>query len=110
MHARFELIESTSEIAPGIHLISLVSDKPGTLELRELSLVIETAQGVVLVVGCSHPGIEKIVETASPSIRESTPWLAAFICNGKRCGNSEGRHEPERCLESGFRGSGSLHG
>ena len=63
--AQFELIESTTEIAPGIHLISLVSDKPGTLELRELSLAIETAQGVVLVVGCSHPGIEKIVETAT---------------------------------------------
>jgi 7,8-dihydropterin-6-yl-methyl-4-(beta-D-ribofuranosyl)aminobenzene 5'-phosphate synthase len=63
--AQFELIESTTEITPGIHLISLVSDKPGTLELRELSLAIETAQGVVLVVGCSHPGIEKIVETAT---------------------------------------------
>ena len=62
--AHFELIESTQEIAPGIHLIALVSDKPGTLELRELSLALETPQGLVLVVGCSHPGIEKILAEA----------------------------------------------
>src|SRR5438105_13338901 len=60
----FELIDKTTEIAPGIHLISLVSDKPGTMELRELSLAINTPEGVVVVVGCSHPGIDKIVESA----------------------------------------------
>ncbi len=63
--ANFELIEKTSEIAPGIHLIALVSDKPTTLELRELSLAIDTPDGIVLVVGCSHPGIDKIVEAAT---------------------------------------------
>src|SRR5246500_3223013 len=63
--ANFELIDKTTEVAPGIHLIALVSDKPGTLELRELSLAINTPEGIVLVVGCSHPGIDKIVEEAS---------------------------------------------
>jgi len=63
--ANFELVEKTTEVAPGIHLIALVSDKPTTLELRELSLAIDTPDGIVLVVGCSHPGIEKIVEAAS---------------------------------------------
>ena len=63
--ANFELIEKTSEIAPGVHLIALVSEKPTTLELRELSLAIDTPDGVVLVVGCSHPGIDKIVEAAT---------------------------------------------
>ena len=63
--ANFELIEKTTEIAPGIHLIALVSDKPTTLELRELSLAIDTGNGIVLVVGCSHPGIDKIVEAAT---------------------------------------------
>jgi len=62
--ANFELIEKTTEIAPGIHLIALVSDKPTTLELRELSLAIDTPDGIVLLVGCSHPGIDKIVEAA----------------------------------------------
>jgi 7,8-dihydropterin-6-yl-methyl-4-(beta-D-ribofuranosyl)aminobenzene 5'-phosphate synthase len=63
--ANFELIEKTTEIATGIHLIALVSDKPTTLELRELSLAIDTPEGIVLVVGCSHPGIDKIVEAAA---------------------------------------------
>lgn len=42
-----------------------MSDTPGTLELRELSLAISTPEGIVIVVGCSHPGIDKIVAAAS---------------------------------------------
>ena len=61
----FELIDKTTEIAPGITLIALVSDFPGTKELKELSLAVNTPDGLVLVVGCSHPGIEKIVEAAA---------------------------------------------
>ena len=64
-NANVELIDKTAEIAPGIHLIALVSDKPGTLELKELSLAIETRDGIVLIVGCSHPGIDRIVEAAA---------------------------------------------
>ena len=63
--ANFELIDKTTEIAPGITLIALVSDAPGTKELKELSLAVNTSEGVVLVVGCSHPGIERIVEAAA---------------------------------------------
>jgi 7,8-dihydropterin-6-yl-methyl-4-(beta-D-ribofuranosyl)aminobenzene 5'-phosphate synthase len=62
--ANFQLIDKTTEIAPGVHMISLVSDKPGTLELRELSLAVDTPQGMVIVVGCSHPGIDNIVKAA----------------------------------------------
>jgi 7,8-dihydropterin-6-yl-methyl-4-(beta-D-ribofuranosyl)aminobenzene 5'-phosphate synthase len=61
----FELMDKTTEIAPDVHLIALVSDKPGTLELRELSLAINTPDGMVIVVGCSHPGIDKIVAAAA---------------------------------------------
>jgi len=63
--ANFQLIDKNTEIAPGLHLITLVSDKPGTLELRELSLAVNTPEGMVIVVGCSHPGIDKIVEAAA---------------------------------------------
>ena len=62
-NVNFELIDKTTEIAPRIHLIALVSNKPGTLELKELSLAIDTPDGIVLVVGCSHPGIDNIVRT-----------------------------------------------
>jgi 7,8-dihydropterin-6-yl-methyl-4-(beta-D-ribofuranosyl)aminobenzene 5'-phosphate synthase len=63
--ANFQLVDRTTEIAPGLHLIALVSDKPGTLELRELSLALDTPDGMVIVVGCSHPGLDKIVEAAA---------------------------------------------
>ena len=63
--ANFQLVHKTVQIASDIYLISLISDKPGTLELHELSLAIKTPNGMVLVVGCSHPGIDKIVEAAS---------------------------------------------
>jgi 7,8-dihydropterin-6-yl-methyl-4-(beta-D-ribofuranosyl)aminobenzene 5'-phosphate synthase len=63
--ANFELIDKTTEIAPGITLIALVSEAPGTRELKELSLAVNTPDGLVLVVGCSHPGIDKIVEAAA---------------------------------------------
>jgi 7,8-dihydropterin-6-yl-methyl-4-(beta-D-ribofuranosyl)aminobenzene 5'-phosphate synthase len=59
--ANFELIDKTTEIAPGMTLIASVSDAPGT---KELSLAADTSEGMVLVVGCPHPGIEKIVEAA----------------------------------------------
>jgi 7,8-dihydropterin-6-yl-methyl-4-(beta-D-ribofuranosyl)aminobenzene 5'-phosphate synthase len=63
--ANFQLIDKNTEIASDISLITLVSDKPGTLELRELSLAINTPEGVVLIVGCSHPGIDRIVQAAT---------------------------------------------
>jgi 7,8-dihydropterin-6-yl-methyl-4-(beta-D-ribofuranosyl)aminobenzene 5'-phosphate synthase len=63
--ANFQLVDKNTEIAPNIHLITLVSDKPGTLELHELSVAFSTPDGMVIVVGCSHPGIDRIVESAS---------------------------------------------
>jgi 7,8-dihydropterin-6-yl-methyl-4-(beta-D-ribofuranosyl)aminobenzene 5'-phosphate synthase len=53
-------------------LIAQISDAPGTKELKELSLAITTPDGIVLIVGCSHPGIEAIVAEAAainPRIR-----------------------------------------
>ena len=63
--ANFRLVDKNTDITPEIHLLTLVSDKPGTLELRELSLAIDTPNGLVVIVGCSHPGIDRIVELAS---------------------------------------------
>ena len=62
--ANVQLIDSLTEVAPGIAVLSTVSHTPGTLELRELSLALSTPEGVVVVVGCSHPGIETILEAS----------------------------------------------
>jgi 7,8-dihydropterin-6-yl-methyl-4-(beta-D-ribofuranosyl)aminobenzene 5'-phosphate synthase len=64
-NGKFVTVDSAREVTPGVHLISLVSDVTGTRELRELSLAIETSQGLVVVVGCSHPGVERIVSAAT---------------------------------------------
>jgi 7,8-dihydropterin-6-yl-methyl-4-(beta-D-ribofuranosyl)aminobenzene 5'-phosphate synthase len=63
--ANFELIDKTTEVSPGMTLLALVSDSPGTKELKELSLAINTPEGIVLIVGCSHPGIDAIVTEAA---------------------------------------------
>ena len=50
--------------APGITLMALVSETPGTRELKELSLAADTPDGLVPVVGCSALARSKIVEAA----------------------------------------------
>jgi 7,8-dihydropterin-6-yl-methyl-4-(beta-D-ribofuranosyl)aminobenzene 5'-phosphate synthase len=62
---RFIQVESPLEVAPGMRIIPTISSVQGTMELRELSLGIDTPTGQILLVGCSHPGIEKIVEAAA---------------------------------------------
>src|SRR6266480_4581179 len=62
--ANFVWDDNLTGVAPGISFISTVSQTPGTLELRELSLAIKSPKGLVLGVGCSHPGIEKILEAS----------------------------------------------
>jgi len=51
-------------IVAGVFLLPVVSDVPGTRELREITLALLTQGGLVLVAGCSHPGIEKILEAS----------------------------------------------
>src|SRR3954453_11609545 len=63
--ANIETIDKSTEIAPGMNLLALISDAPGTKELKELSLTLNTPQGMIIIVGCSHPGIDKIVEAAT---------------------------------------------
>jgi 7,8-dihydropterin-6-yl-methyl-4-(beta-D-ribofuranosyl)aminobenzene 5'-phosphate synthase len=64
-HANFVWIDNLTEVASGIFLISTVSQTPGTLELHELSLAIKSPKGVILGLGCSHPGVEKILEAST---------------------------------------------
>src|SRR5260370_16919520 len=62
--ANFVYVDSLTEVAPDTYLIPTISQTPGTLELRELSLAIKTPKGLILTTGCSHPGIEKILEAS----------------------------------------------
>ena len=64
-NARFMQINKATEVLPGFFLFSTQSDTPGTREMNEISMLFKTPSGGVLVVGCSHPGIEKIIESAT---------------------------------------------
>jgi len=73
----FVLVDKQTEISPGIFLVFTISKTPGTLELRELSLVLRGPEGLSVIVGCSHPGIEEILQAASaigPHVH--------FLCGG----------------------------
>ena len=63
--AKFTQIREPTEVLPGFWLFSTVSDVTGTKEMNEVSMAIKTPQGLIVMVGCSHPGIEKILEAAS---------------------------------------------
>jgi 7,8-dihydropterin-6-yl-methyl-4-(beta-D-ribofuranosyl)aminobenzene 5'-phosphate synthase len=58
-------VSQKTEVAPGIFILPGVSTTPGFLELKELSLAIKSPQGVILIVGCSHPGVEHIVQAVT---------------------------------------------
>src|SRR5919204_2312591 len=58
-------VSQRTEVAPGIFVLTGVSTSPGTLELKELSLAIKGPRGVILIVGCSHPGVEHILQEAT---------------------------------------------
>ena len=60
----FTWVTKTTEVAPGFHLILLNGTWGADLEVKEISLAIDTPDGIVLIVGCSHPTIEKVVEAA----------------------------------------------
>lgn len=64
----FSWVAETTEVAPGFHLIVLRGSWGVDLDVMEISLAIDTPQGVVLVVGCSHPTIEKVLEAAKTAI------------------------------------------
>lgn len=61
----FAIVTKTTEIFPGFYVITTQSQKPGTMEMNEVSLAMRTPKGLAVVVGCSHPGVEKILEEAA---------------------------------------------
>jgi 7,8-dihydropterin-6-yl-methyl-4-(beta-D-ribofuranosyl)aminobenzene 5'-phosphate synthase len=61
----FQIVTKPMEIAPGMFVLTTQSQKPGTLEMNEVSLAIRTPRGLAVIVGCSHPGVEKILAEAA---------------------------------------------
>lgn len=60
----FVLVNQLTEVSPGIFLVRTVSQNKGTIGLPELTLAIKRPNGLLIVEGCSHAGIEAILEAA----------------------------------------------
>lgn len=69
--ANLETIHNKKQILPGFYLIQTTSATPGTMEMNEISLAIDTPKGLAILVGCSHPGIEKILTTIRAALPSS---------------------------------------
>ena len=63
--ANFEIVTQTTEIFPGFYVLTNRSQRPGTLEMNELSLAVRTQKGLAVLVGCSHPGVVNILTDAA---------------------------------------------
>ena len=74
----FQVVTRTTEILPGFFVLTTRSDKPGTREMNEVSLAIRTPQGLAVVVGCSHPGIEKILDAAAQIDKQLYTTIGGF--------------------------------
>ena len=62
---QFRHVVGMQEITPKIRLVGTLSETPGFRDMPEVSLVLDTARGPIVVVGCSHPGIENILSNVT---------------------------------------------
>lgn len=70
--ASFVRVDSSTEIFPGIRVVRNITPSAPFNETPEVSLVIDTDSGQVVIVGCSHPGLERIIA----SVARTNPRIA----------------------------------
>lgn len=61
---RIEVTEFT-EILPGVY-----STGPLGQEIEEQALILDTSDGLIVLVGCSHPGIDKMLKFAKDKLKK----------------------------------------
>jgi 7,8-dihydropterin-6-yl-methyl-4-(beta-D-ribofuranosyl)aminobenzene 5'-phosphate synthase len=68
--ARVEEVVEGKELCPGVYTTGELGDP-----IREQALVLKTAEGLVVITGCAHPGIVKIVRKAREITGEEMVYL-----------------------------------
>jgi len=76
--ANFQIVRGTTEILPGFFVVTTRSEKAGTREMNELSLAIRGPKGLAVIVGCSHPGVEKILAAAAQIDKQLYTAIGGF--------------------------------
>ena len=84
---RFIRVSDTAEIAPGFRLVRNIAPAQPFAETPEVSLAIETPDGQVVVAGCSHPGIERILASVAGRDRR-----ISLVTGGLHLVNADGAH------------------
>jgi 7,8-dihydropterin-6-yl-methyl-4-(beta-D-ribofuranosyl)aminobenzene 5'-phosphate synthase len=62
---KMTVVKETMTVMPGVRLVTLTSEKAAFKGLVEVSMVLDTPKGPVVVAGCSHTGIERIMAAAT---------------------------------------------
>ena len=63
-------VEQSLKICENVYSTGQLGKLIPVAELKEQSLVIRTEAGLVVITGCAHPGIVKIVNTAKESLKD----------------------------------------
>lgn len=72
-----KVVTQPMDLMPGAHLITNIASKQPYTGFPEVSLVLDTPQGLVVVAGCSHPSIETIMASATAA-RPNAPVHMLF--------------------------------
>ncbi len=73
--ANLVAVKDSIEMAPDIWSTGELKGSYSFLPLYEQSLVLDTKEGLVIVTGCSHPGIDKIVKEAHNMFPDKSLYL-----------------------------------
>jgi 7,8-dihydropterin-6-yl-methyl-4-(beta-D-ribofuranosyl)aminobenzene 5'-phosphate synthase len=85
--ARTHLVEvpaTPTEILPGFYSTGFLTAVGGLEPIVEQALIVQTAEGWVMVTGCAHPGVVKLARVAS----EATGGKLALVMGGFHLGES----------------------
>lgn len=70
-------VSESTEIMPGVRLVGPMQAAYGSGKISELALVLDHEDGLIVLVGCSHPGIVNIVERIKKTIGNQKIQLVA---------------------------------
>ena len=65
------VVKGQMSVAPGVRLVSVLSKRPPDRGLLEVAMVLDTPKGPVVIVGCSHPGIEEMLDVVTANRENS---------------------------------------
>ena len=79
------IVEDPCELSPGIHSTGQLLSPDGERARNEHALILETADGSVVITGCAHPGIVNIAKRASQVV----PANLTMVLGGFHLGAAE---------------------